>query len=95
MTQLSLFDAAAPLPLAAYNRLEVGQNLALTDGEVSALLHHGYRIGPSPAPGVYVVAGQVDGFDGPMWADDLRCDLDLFYLARKAQEPRRHPLEGL
>lgn len=86
---------AAYLPLPAYDRLDVGVNMPLTDGEVAALLHHGYRIGPGPERGVYVVVGQIDGRDGEMDADDLRCDLDLFYLAAKAAQPARHPLDGI
>lgn len=98
MRQLALDLTAgegAYLPLAAYDRLDIGRDAPLTAGEVAALAHHGYRIAPGPSSGVYLVTGQIDGRDGEMDADDLRCDLDLFYLAAKAQVPRRHPLEGL
>lgn len=97
MRQLSLFDEPlspqerrrraypAHLPLPAYARLDIGRNLPLTPGELTALKHHGCIATATDEPGVYRVTGQIDGRDGEMEADDLRCDLDLFFLAAKAR----------
>lgn len=89
-----ILDAPAALPLSAYDREDVGRNAPLTAGEVAALAFHGYTIAETSERGVYLVTGQIDGSDGEMWSDALRCDLDLFYLCAKAAL-RRHPLEGL
>lgn len=84
--QLALpLDAPVHLSLSAYARRAIGLNAPLDAGELAALAHHGYTLTATSETGVYAVVGQIDGRDGAMDADDLRSDLDLFYLSAKRE----------